>query len=213
MEKAKSARLKRELKRIQQKQGKGRTNVNLKLLFLILAVLVSFVLFAFLFRSQYEGLSAGYDEQRSRLITMTNRYQDCVDSQSSSRGQLSEIMGNLNISQRREEALGEQYINLTNLKQQLATDLSNTQTNLITCQGDLATKALQLSQALEDVRVCEGLYNRKAQELSVANARVATLEKDMEGLEERILELGEQIEDIEDCLYNHNLTEDCTHLL
>jgi chromosome segregation ATPase len=213
MDKARSARLKRELKHIQQKQGKGRTNVNFKLLFLVLVVLVSFVVFAFLFRSQYEELSSGYGEQHSRVITMTNKYQECVDAESSSQGQLSEILANLNISQQRETALGEQYVNVTNVKQQLATDLSNTQDNLITCQGDLATKASQLYQALDDVKVCDALYNRKAQELSVASARVTTLESDKVDLEGMVAGFEEQIDDIENCLYNNNLTEDCTHLL
>jgi len=198
-DKVKLQRIKRELRRMETQGRPGKTNLNLKLLALIILVIVAMVFATFFFRWEYGGLSDEYKDKVNENLVLRDERDSARTVARDKNEELNEILETLNISQARETALGERYINLTNLREQIETDLENTQTTLTMCQGQLISKASELSEALNDLEYYTDLYNRKAAELQNVRNQLAIVSNNLDTCEEKV-------DDVRGCLVSHNST-------
>ncbi|MBN2518854.1 MAG: hypothetical protein JXB14_08440 [Candidatus Altiarchaeota archaeon] len=205
-DKVKIQRIKRELQRMQTQGRPSRRNINLKLLLLIIILISAIIIATFLFRWQYSDLSTQHKQKLNELLAARDQLDGAMKKVREKENELDEILGSLNISQARESALGERYINLTNIKERVETDLQNTQTTLAMCKGTLETKVNELNDALNDLDYYIDLYNKKLKEYQDLQLDYKSTRSRISDLNKTIGQLNGFIDDVRGCLVSHNST-------
>lgn len=207
MEEAERARLKSELRRLHEKKNVQTRNVNFHLLFLIVLLLIAIVGATFYFFWKYNNTvseSKGFSQAKSVIESDLSTCRITLDK---SIEQMDELLEDFNISSSSMASLRGLYTNVSNLKEKLATDLSNTQTSLSTCQTDLVSSRDELNDAIAELNTFTTQYNQKVLELQAVKkdnealkGNVTALKNSVKSLEITLARVQEDLRDLQDCV-------------
>ena len=154
-------------------EGYMKKNVNYFLLFLIILLIASFVVFTIYYKSTYQGLSKTF-------FGLKSTYETTAEELSLRRAQLNATLREFETKSAREESLSGKYADIRDVNAQLT--------------GDLATTRKELADAKTE------LANTKS-ELESKKAQLITLQDEVSSLKSTIDNLKEDVDSICESLH------------
>ena len=149
-------------------------DVNLGLLFLIVAALLMFSGFTVYYQTTFKNISGNYDQKLKELEMVTKE----LDSK---RGQLNDTSVQLQLRKQQEVSLSEKFTDVRTEKEQLETDKAKLQTELISTSGQLASAKTELESAKTNLAA-------KEQQIASLSKQIVNLKDDIEDLENDLAE-------------------------
>ena len=150
-------------------------NVNFFLFGMILAVLLSMVGLAVYFNNSYEQLTAKHSNAMKNLENLTRELNETIREVNQKNIELiekertlSDIIGDLNLSEQKASSLGEFYTQEKGVREVL-------EENLVETEKERDTWKLTYAQTKQDLDLWKKNYDIKVQELNVVNKRVTLL--------------------------------------
>lgn len=206
MEEAERAKLKEELHKLRERRAQAKHSVNLYLLIIIVSLLLALAGATVYFFWKHTNILEENKKVSQETQSLNTKYTKCQADLGTAASRVSEIEEQFNISSESRDTLNQLYSNLSNLKAQIEADLSNTQTSLGTCTGDLQESKSDLADAIDEMNNYITLYNQKLQELSVANTQVTDLRRNASRCETLRADLQGELDDLRDCVDSNNCT-------
>lgn len=204
------AKLKRELREMVQKKKGGaprhRHNVNFYLLLLIVVLLVALVAATFYFLWKYESIAGEKDDFAGMKNTLENQLAQCSSNLDRAAEQVEAMAADLNISAASRESLNMLYLNLSNVKSRLESELTNMEASLASCRLELQEASDELAEAINELNEYIAQYNKKVAELQTALGKIAGLEDELDECEDLNIALASQLHQLEECVEENNCT-------
>jgi len=200
-------RLKEELHKLREKRAQAKHSVNLYLLVIIVALLLALAGATVYFFWKHATILEENRAVSQETQSVNNKYAKCYADLGSAESRANEIEEQFNTSAESRDSLNQLYSNLSNRNAQTEEDLSNTQTSLGSCTGNLRQSESDLADSIDEMNNYITLYNQKKQELSIANVLVTDLRRNVSRSETLRANLQGELEDLRDCVDYYNCTQ------
>ena len=144
-------------------------NVNLGLLFLIVATLIAFAGFATYYQTTFFNLSTSYEEKLGKIDTL-------AETLSVEKTKLNQTSYQLQVKAEREKDLSSKYDSLREVKEQLELDKALLQSELTTTKSTLSSTKAELSATQSSLTVAQNTITEKESEISSLKSQRSALQ-------------------------------------
>ena len=158
-------------------------NVNLGLLFLIVATLIAFAGFTTYYQKTFFNLSESYEDKMSKIDYL-------VENLELEKTRLNETSYQLNIKKEREKELSGKYETLRDVKEQLEKDKALLQDELTTAKSELSSTEAELSATKSDLDAARATIAEKDETIALKNSEINTLNSRVNTLCNQVISLG-----------------------
>jgi len=158
-------------------------NVNLGLLFLIVATLISFAGFATYYQKTFFNLSESYEDKMSKIDNL-------VQTLDTEKTKLNQTSYQLDIKKEREQELRGKYESLRAVKEQLETDKALLQSELTTTKSELSGTKAELSATQSSLAVAQVTITEKEATIASRNSEISSLNSRVNTLCSQVQLLG-----------------------
>lgn len=150
-------------------------NVNLGLLFLMVATLISFAGFATYYQATFFNLSTSYEDKISKIDQLAEN----LDLEKT---KLNQTSYQLSVKAEREKDLSSKYDALRNVKEQLEKDKTLLQSELTTTKSELSSSKAELSSTKSSLTAAESLIAEKDSVIASKNSQISSLNSEKNAL-------------------------------
>jgi len=206
MDEVEKTKLKRELRKLHKKKGGSKHSVNFYLLLIIIVLLSAMVVEVFYFVWRYDAVSEESTDFVEAKREVEGQLNQCQTDLLKTIDQINILSEDLNISSASRSSLNELYEDLSDIRTQLETNLSNVESSLGTCRLELQEYSDELAAAISDLNDYISQYNQKVLELQTAITEISDLETELESCETLKNELSGDLGQLEDCVDDNNCT-------
>lgn len=158
-------------------------NVNMGLLFLLIATLVCFAAFAIYYQQTYLGLINEYENK-------TGEAKSLLDTLQYEKLRLNQTSYQLSVKSEREKGLSTEYETVRTAKEKLELEKATLQSNLEVTKSDLAQKEAELTLTKNSLEAEKARVAEKETEISSLNSRVSQLTAEKNALCAKVVQLG-----------------------
>lgn len=158
-------------------------NVNLGLLFLMVAILISFAGFAAYYQTTFFNLSESYEDKTSKIDSL-------VENLNLEKTRLNQTSYQLSVKAEREKDLSGKYDALREVKEQLESDKALLQSELTTTKSKLSSSKAELESTKSSLTAAESLITEKDAEIASKNSQISSLNSEKNALCSQVQALG-----------------------
>lgn len=163
--------------------GYMKRNVNLGLLFLIVATLIAFAGFATYYQTTFFNLSTSYEDKVGKIDTL-------VETLSAEKTKLNQTSYQLQVKAEREKDLSSKYDSLRDVKEQLELDKALLQTELTNTKSDLSSTKAELSATQSSLAVAENTIADRDATIASRDSEISSLNSQVSSLCSQVQSLG-----------------------
>jgi chromosome segregation ATPase len=204
MKQAEKAKLRRELKKLGREKPGKLHSVNLYLIIMVAALAAALVVATLLFYWKHDSLiDANKGSVKARSV-VDQKLDECESDLGVTIKQMEAMAEQLNLSSETRENLNDLYTNVSNIKERLEADLSNTKLGLEECNMELQEYANELKDAIDELNDYINQYNAKVQELQTALNELEETENRLSTCISEKSDITNDYNDIVDCVRDHN---------
>jgi len=154
-------------------------NVNLGLLFLIVAILVSFAGFAAYYQTTFFDLTKSYEDKVGKIDNL-------VDTLSLEKTKLNQTSTQLQVKAEREKELSGKYDSLRDVKEQLEDDKALLQSELSSTKSELGSKTIELESTKSSLTAAQNTITEKESIISSRNSEISNLNSQVNSLQAQL---------------------------